>query len=74
MRKNTEIYGISKPQDGRKSNEDAFAIIRVEIPVIVVCDGAGNADQSAKKVIRNFQGLIRKAVSQDFMSFHNWKT
>jgi serine/threonine protein phosphatase PrpC len=56
MRKNTEIYGISKPQDGRKSNEDAFAIIRVEIPVIAVCDGAGNAEQSAKKVIGSFQG------------------
>jgi serine/threonine protein phosphatase PrpC len=74
MRKHTEIYGISKPQDGRKSNEDAFAIIRIEIPVIVVCDGAGNAEQSAKKVIRTFQGLIQKAVSQDFMSFQNWKT
>ena len=72
--KKIEIFGLSKTQEGRKSNEDAFLIIRGEVPVIVVCDGAGNAEQSARKILRSFQSLIQRATADDYMVFQNWKT
>ena len=72
--KKVEIYGLSKPQDGRRTNEDSFLIIRGETPVVVVCDGAGNAEQTAKKAIKNFQTLLLKKTKEDYMSFQNWRT
>ena len=71
--KKVEIYGLSKPQDGRKSNEDSFLIIRGETPVVVVCDGAGNAEQTAKKAIKNFQIMLLKTTPEDYMSFQKWR-
>jgi hypothetical protein len=52
--KKPEIYGLSKAQEGKKANEDSFIILRGEIPIVSVCDGAGNAEQVAKKVLRSF--------------------
>lgn len=72
--KKVEIYGLSKPQDGRKTNEDSFLIIRGETPVVVLCDGAGNAEQAAKKTIKLFHSMLLKATPDDFMSFQKWKT
>lgn len=71
--KKIEIYGASKPQDGRRLNEDAFLILRGDIPVVVVCDGAGNAEQSASKIIKNFQGLLQKVTREELMVFQNWR-
>jgi len=49
-----ECYAVTRPQDGRTGNEDAFLIIREGIPVAAVCDGAGAAEQVAKQVLRLF--------------------
>jgi hypothetical protein len=40
----------------------------------VVCDGAGNAEQSARKVIRNFQGLAKQAGAMEYANLQNWKS
>jgi serine/threonine protein phosphatase PrpC len=57
-----ECYGASRPQQGRAPNEDAFLIIRDGIPVAAVCDGAGNAEQAARRVLKLFQLFIREAT------------
>ena len=44
-----ECFGASRPQQGRTANEDAFLIRHGERPFALLCDGAGNAQQAAKK-------------------------
>ncbi len=44
------------------ANEDAFLIIREGIPVAAVCDGAGAAEQVAKRVVRLFELWVREAT------------
>ena len=46
-----ECYGASRPQAGRGFNEDAFIIEREPIPCAALCDGTGNAEQAAKRVL-----------------------
>ena len=41
------------------ANEDAFVIIREGIPVAAICDGAGAAEQVAKRVLRLFELWVR---------------
>ncbi len=57
-----ECYGASRPQQGRTTNEDAFLITRDGIPVAAVSDGAGNAEQAARRVLKLFQLSIREAT------------
>jgi hypothetical protein len=52
-----ECFGASRPQQGRTANEDAFWIGHGPVPVAVICDGAGNAQQSAQRAITFFQKL-----------------
>lgn len=60
-----ECYAAIRPQDGRTANEDAFLTIREGLPVAVVCDGAGAAEQVAKRVVRLFEeGLGRLGVRE----------
>jgi len=44
------------------ANEDAFVIIREGIPVAAICDGAGAAEQVAKRVLRLFELWVREAT------------
>ncbi|MBM4307416.1 MAG: protein phosphatase 2C family protein [Deltaproteobacteria bacterium] len=71
--KKPEIYGLSKVQEGKKANEDSFVILRGEIPIVAVCDGAGDAEQVAKKVLRSFQALIQNAKPEELLVFPSWK-
>ena len=54
-----ECYGATRPQVGRKANEDAFVIEREPVFHAAVFDGAGNAEQAAHRVARFFKTLIK---------------
>jgi len=41
-----EIFGATRPQIGRSTNEDALIIGRDPLPYAAVCDGEGNALQA----------------------------
>lgn len=67
-----ECYGSTRVQRGRKLNEDAFLIGRGTIPFAALCDGAGNAEQSAKKVLRLFQQLFNKTTLGKVLTKETW--
>lgn len=67
-----ECYGASRPQQGRTANEDAFWIGREPFPVAVVCDGAGNAQQSAQRAITFFQKLWASATPDQIRAADTW--
>jgi serine/threonine protein phosphatase PrpC len=68
-----ECYSASRTQQGKASNEDAFLIGRGPIPYAVLCDGAGNAQQSAKKVCSVFAKLISEPADvQDSATWQRW--
>jgi serine/threonine protein phosphatase PrpC len=54
-----ECFGATRNQAGRLRNEDAFVIDRNPVPHAAVFDGAGNAEQAARRVVSFFQNLIR---------------
>src|SRR2546425_716725 len=56
-----ECFGASRPQQGRTANEDAFLIGR-ERPFALLCDGAGNAQQAAKRVLTLFDKLFKETA------------
>lgn len=68
-----ECYAATRTQLGKASNEDAFLIGRGPIPYAVLCDGAGSAQQSAKKVCLLFQKLIGEpAEIEDSATWQRW--
>lgn len=67
-----EWYGGSRPQDGRSLNEDAYLIGRDPIAHAVVCDGAGNAQRSAKRAIRFFEKLFKQATLDEIRNGDTW--
>ena len=67
-----ECYGASRPQQGRTANEDAFWIGHDPVPVAVVCDGAGNAQQSAQRAITFFQNLWASATLDQIQAADTW--
>lgn len=71
--KKPEIYGLSKAKEGRNASEDAFVILRGQSPMIAVCDGEGDAEQVAKKVLRSFQLFIQSAKPGELLVFPNWR-
>lgn len=60
-------------QEGHKTNEDAFIIGRGETAYAALCDGAGNAEQSAKRVLQLFKKFMREAGLEDLMIFPTWR-
>jgi len=64
------IYGGTKAQNG--TNEDAFLIEPGKLAV--VCDGAGNAQQAAKRVVTLFKKLADENPDQlrDPASWQRW--
>jgi len=69
---NIECYGATRPQEGRSSNEDAFLVASNTTPLAALCDGAGNAEQAAKKVIRLLQKLFEESETEDLSRFPTW--
>lgn len=68
-----ECYAASRPQQGRTQNEDAFLIGHEGTPFAVLCDGAGNAQQAAKRVISLFQKLIREGAPEELAAPECWQ-
>jgi len=68
-----ECYGASRPQHGRTQNEDAFLIQRGERPVVALCDGAGNAELAAKRVLALFGKLIAAASAEQLTDAAAWE-
>jgi serine/threonine protein phosphatase PrpC len=67
-----ECYGQSAPQDGRTRNEDAFVILRGPVLVAAICDGAGNAEQAAKRSLRLFSQFARAAAPDQLLRAETW--
>ncbi len=67
-----ECYSSSLKQNGHSANEDAFIIIREPVPVAAVCDGAGNAEQAARKTLKLFQLWLRDASSTQILAPETW--
>jgi serine/threonine protein phosphatase PrpC len=60
-----ECYGATRKQDGHSTNEDAFLIGRGSLPFAALCDGAGNAEKVAKKVLTLFQRMFNDTRSEE---------
>jgi serine/threonine protein phosphatase PrpC len=56
-----EAVAATLSQEGRSANEDAFAIRAGDPPWIAIADGAGNAEQAAKRVLRGFEQMAVEA-------------
>jgi serine/threonine protein phosphatase PrpC len=67
-----EIYASSRPKDGGKANGDAFLIHRSPIPFAALCDGAGNAELSAKRALSFFEKLFKETNRDDMERFSTW--
>ncbi len=67
-----EIYASSRPRDGGKTNEDAFLINRSPIAFAALCDGSGNAEESAKQALSYFEKLFNEAKRDDIERFSTW--
>jgi serine/threonine protein phosphatase PrpC len=67
-----ECYGASRPQTGRTINEDAFVVGHGAIPYAALCDGAGNAEQVAKRVLCLFEAHFREATPDQIQSADTW--
>ncbi len=67
-----ECYGATRPQEGRTANEDAFLIVREGTAVAAVCDGAGAAEQVAKRVLRLFELWVREATLGQILAPKTW--
>lgn len=67
-----ECCAASRPQQGRTQNEDAFLIHRGERTFVALCDGAGNAQLAAKKVLTLFEKLVGEAAVEQLSEAPTW--
>lgn len=72
MAMRVECYGQSVPQADHARNEDAFVILRGPAPVAAICDGAGNAEQAARRTLRLFSQLAKAATPDDLRRAETW--
>lgn len=66
------IYAATKTQQGKTANEDAFLIGRGQIQYAALCDGSGNAQQAAKKVLVLFEKLLIEATNEQLLTPSTW--
>jgi hypothetical protein len=66
------IYAATKSQQGKTTNEDAFLIGRGPIQSAGLCDGAGHAQQAAKKVLILFEKLLIEATNEQLLDPSIW--
>ena len=67
-----ERFAATRPQQGRTQNEDAFLIGRGEPPSAALCDGAGNAERAAKRVLSLFEKLLSEATPTQLTEASTW--
>lgn len=68
-----EIYAATRAQDGRPGNEDAFLLGRGEVPYAALCDGSGNAQQAARRVLGLLEAWLKDATTDDLARFQVWE-
>jgi serine/threonine protein phosphatase PrpC len=67
-----ECFAATRPQQGRIFNEDAFLIGRGERPFAALCDGAGNAEQTAGRVLRLFEKMLNESIPELITAAETW--
>ena len=68
-----DCYAATRPQEGHAANEDAFLIGRGPIPCAALCDGAGNAQLAAKRVLALFEKLVGEATPTEVRNPATWR-
>lgn len=67
-----DALAATLPQEGRSTNEDAF-LVRPGPPLVVaLADGAGNAEQAARRVLRGLERMVAATTSDELRSFATW--
>jgi serine/threonine protein phosphatase PrpC len=66
------MFGATAAQAGRSQNEDAFLIGRGVPLFAALCDGAGNAERAAKRVLALFEKLVKKAGPGEIETPEAW--
>lgn len=69
-----EIFGQSRPQEGRQQtqNQDAYAIGHRPVPWAALCDGAGNAQTIAKRALGLLEAFFREASLGQMLQADVW--
>lgn len=67
-----QAFAATLAQDGRPGNEDAF-LIRPGPPLLVaLADGAGQAEQAARWVLRQLEQRVAGAAPEELERFATW--
>jgi hypothetical protein len=67
-----EAYAATLAQEGRPGNEDAFLIRGAPVPLLALADGAGAAEQAARRALRELERLVAAATIEEVASFRSW--
>jgi serine/threonine protein phosphatase PrpC len=67
-----EAFAATRMQDGNRSNEDAYALLREAPLAAVLCDGAGNAQGVARNVTQQFEAWKRQQTAEALATFPPW--
>lgn len=67
-----ECYAASRRQEGHSINQDAFLITRGTVPLIALCDGAGQAQQVARRALALLERLFKEADNESVAMFPSW--
>jgi serine/threonine protein phosphatase PrpC len=67
-----EAYAATLAQEGRSGNEDAFLIRGAPAPLLALADGAGAAEQAARRALRELERLVAAATIEEIASFRSW--
>ena len=66
------IFAATKTQQGKTANEDAFLIEHAPVPFAVLCDGAGNVQQTAKCPLALFKKFVGEATNEQLLDHNAW--
>lgn len=69
-----DAFAASVRQEGRAVNEDAFGIVSGVSTVITLADGAGAAEQAARRAVRQFEAFLSVAAAEAIGAFPAWVT
>jgi serine/threonine protein phosphatase PrpC len=66
-------FAATRPADGHSANEDAFLVRGAsDRSLLALADGAGAAEQAARRVIRRLEGLAGPAEAESLRCFPTW--
>ena len=67
-----EAFGATRTQDGHAANEDAFLVRSGPPFVVALADGAGHAEQAARRALRQLDQLVGEAAGGAITTFAAW--